>query len=229
MDSNVEFEKKVSDLIRNADNYHKSFYSQFKDDNFGPSLYFHNQALKSKSLKKKAENIYATVALWGMHRHGSKSPKMVEFKDFYKSIKGITRNINKVKSAIDDGKQDEADKEIKEIFYKIKIMASKRKLVGNSKVIHHLLPDIIPPVDNRYTLGYLGIKHPTQEEDELELLLSLHKNFFNEIAKNKVFAKKANGWRKEAFLRDTSIMKIIDNLIIGAIWLGKTKGKQKSK
>jgi len=46
------------------------------------------------------------------------------------------------------------------IFCNIKVMASGTSIVGNSKVMAHLLPNIIPPIDREYTLRYLKLHFP---------------------------------------------------------------------
>jgi hypothetical protein len=37
-----------------------------------------------------------------------------------------------------------------------RIMESNSILVGSSKVLHHSLPDLFPPIDRAYTLDFLG-------------------------------------------------------------------------
>ena len=44
---------------------------------------------------------------------------------------------------------------LRKIFEEIKIMETPIHLVGNSKVMHHILPNLIPPIDREYTLWYL--------------------------------------------------------------------------
>ena len=44
---------------------------------------------------------------------------------------------------------------LRKVFCGIRCMASGTSLVGNSKVMAHLLPQLIPPVDREYTLKFL--------------------------------------------------------------------------
>jgi hypothetical protein len=50
---------------------------------------------------------------------------------------------------------------LEEIFYGVKVMASGTSLVGNSKVMHHMLPNVIPPIDRSNILYRFYIKIQT--------------------------------------------------------------------
>ena len=56
-------------------------------------------------------------------------------------------------------------------------------------------------------------------------------NFFIPIAKDSNFDSKANGWIKKQseFPWDTSILKVIDNLVIGIGLISKEKKKRNKK
>ena len=102
-------------------------------------------------------------------------------------------------------------------------MASETRLVGNSKVMHHMMPNIVPPIDREYTLGYLHGKKNIRNgiDEEWGLMKGIISGFFIPVACNAEFDSKATTWvaRQTAGLEypwDTSVMKVIDNLIIGA-------------
>lgn len=100
-------------------------------------------------------------------------------------------------------------------------MASKTSLVGNSKVMAHALPNLVPPVDRQYTLRFLfgntNIRNELEHEwDRLQLILQ---NFFYPIVLDRAFKAKANTWQENQveFVWDTSPLKIVDNLVIGLL------------
>ena len=109
---------------------------------------------------------------------------------------------------------------LKEIFQGIKVMASRTSLVGNSKVMHHMLPNLVPPIDREYTLSYLlGNKNVRNNLDwEWNLMRKIIANFFTPVAYDRDFERMANGWiaRKDEYPWDTSFLKIVDNLVIGS-------------
>jgi hypothetical protein len=133
----------------------------------GPSVYFHKKVIACirqndyEGLFRDEhfiEYIYATLASWGMHRMGPKGSKMRNFEDFKDSIQTNRSTFLELhKFTIEKLTNDD-----KKVVYpmlellldNIDVMQSESKLVGSSKVIHHLLPDLVPPIDREYTLRF---------------------------------------------------------------------------
>ena len=211
-------QKKIADILENANIYHTEFYEH--ETFSGPSLHFHRRALEyisSEDWERYLEYIYATLTSWGMHRMGG-GPKMQPFDVFATSL-------NLLKADVLHARQFEYENTnglvLEKIFKGIDVMASRTRLVGNSKVMAHLMPNIVPPVDREYTLYYLkGNKNITNDSDhEWNLLKTLIKDFFIPIASNPCFKQLAYSWMNnhEKYPWDTSMFKIIDNLIISAV------------
>ena len=143
---------------------------------------------------------------------------MCEFADFLITVERLEKRIFRAQ-ALTPEVIDEAGWELlKEIFLGLRIMASKTLLVGNSKVMHHMIPNVVPPIDREYTLRYLcgRTMFPNDPEREWQVMRSLIEGFFIPVATDVGFAVKAEGWISPQHPWDTSVMKIIDNLLIGA-------------
>lgn len=218
-----DFTSKANYMLNNLDGLHKVFYSSFnKNSTFrGPSLYFHEKALNldnsNMSFEKRIEYIYATLTSWGMHRMGKSGGKMVMFDVFSKSIENIKDTIIYMQSYDPLDRNDDYWHELKHIFVSIEVMQTNTKLVGNSKVMCHLIPNLIPPIDRQYTLNYLygNTNINTNKDNEWKKLHEILNGFFYEILKNKEFDSKASEWVKNPEQRwDTSKLKVIDNLVI---------------
>jgi hypothetical protein len=99
-------------------------------------------------------------------------------------------------------------------------MKSNISLVGNTKVMAHFLPNLIPPVDRQYTLNYLYNKNyiPNNIDKEWNMLKDILLNFFYPIANDTDFLELSQSWINEPDLYpwDTSTLKTIDNIIIGS-------------
>jgi len=112
---------------------------------------------------------------------------------------------------------------LEKIFRNINVMESRASLVGNSKVMAHLLPNIVPPIDREHTLKYLrGNTNIKNDLDyEWKLMHEIIGTFFIPIAGDMTFLRKANTWINDqlSFPWDTSILKVIDNLVVGIIEL----------
>ena len=134
---------------------------------------------------------------------------------------------------IDYQNMSDADWEIlRKIFCNIKVMASGTSLVGNSKVMAHMVPNIVPPIDREYTLRYL--KGHTSIRNgiyfEWNLMKEIIEKFFIPVAMNTDFINKANNWmaNQSKYPWDSSIFKIIDNLVIGIGAINKEKRRKKA-
>lgn len=212
----IDFNSKINLLLKNVDANHKKYYSI--NTFFGPSLFFHKKALIKSG--NQLEYIYAVLTSWGMHRMGKGGAKMTDFKTFSKSIVSIQKELKQLKNKKLENLEEKDFNILEKIFKKIKVMQSKTKIVGNSKVMAHLLPNIVPPIDREYTFFFLkGSKYINNDIDkEWIIFKKFLQEFFMKVANNEDFQKKSANWIKNKdYPWDTSVPKIIDNLIIGIV------------
>jgi len=231
----------ISENISVFNDHLENYYSN--EAFFGPSVYFYRKVIamvrKSKNYESLIndtgfiEYIYATLTSWGMHRMGPGGSKMEDYEKFKNSIlsnKSVIIELSKFKLCdLNQDIRDSIEGKLKYLFSNLEVMRSKSKLVGNSKVIHYLLPDLCPPIDRQYTLrffyGNLNKKNAPlfNKNEEINLFLEIF-NYFLEICKE-LNLKLENYDINKAF--NTSIPKIIDNAIIGFV-RGKNLKREKA-
>jgi hypothetical protein len=98
------------------------------------------------------------------------------------------------------------------VFCHLEIMKSKRRIVGVSKAMHFLLPDLVMPIDSTYTMPYFygTNKYNEKAEKEFQTFLDIFTKT-HRITKNlKLTNDDVDGEKW-----NTSIPKLIDNAIIG--------------
>ena len=213
------------DIQRNAllaalDEAHNTYH---RTEPFGgPSVYFHLRTLeaaRAQDFGRFVEYAYAMLASWGMHRMGVGGSKMRKFEEFQSSLQIVwpAALLLQPKTPSMLGVADWSL--LKTIFCEIRCMASGTSLVGNSKVMAHLLPNLIPPVDREYTLKFLFghgriINAVEAEWTTLQLILT---DFFYPIIASPLFQAKAKQWLADDRWAswDTSELKIADNLVVG--------------
>ncbi|MCK5019443.1 MAG: hypothetical protein KAS32_20460 [Candidatus Peribacteraceae bacterium] len=158
----------------------QSYFEKFENNNpfTGPSEYFYinkiipatNDDYSAVFTNENIEWIYATLASWGMHRMGPSDmgAKMNDFKLFKKCIIQNEDNILSLK----DLKLHEVNivdymDDINDLYFSFwPLMESNSKLVATSKVMHFLLPKLIPPIDRQYTMKFFGKNIPTIKSAE---------------------------------------------------------------
>lgn len=222
----TDFSEKVHDICLNANRYHDLFYTEERFT--GPSLHFHRRALgfdrKNDQAKCKNELIYAMLASWGMHRMGSNGPKMVGFERFSTSIYNLHVDSSSAsKLSYKDLLYTNSNnwKELHGIYNQLDVMESSKSLVAHSKVLAHLFPHLIAPIDREYTLKYLYGKPYIygNKEYQWQILKKIHTEFFYPIIECPKVKELIYNWMEiDCFSStwDTSPLKIIDNLVIGA-------------
>jgi len=218
----IPYQQKTTDLLTNAAVYHANFYQAQTFS--GPSLHFHQRALATwnhANLNPCLEHIYATLASWGMHRMGQGGSKMKPFADFTASVIPLTADIVAARAYSFTAMTPQNWGLVERIFKAIEVMASNTSLVGNSKVMAHLMPNIIPPIDRNYTLKFLkgDVSIKNDLHGEWLLMREIIEKLFIPVASDPNFALQASIWMNapNQFPWDTSIFKVIDNLIIGAM------------
>jgi len=213
---------KVRDILQNGHTYHEEYYAA---ETFGgPSLHFHQRALGLRgevSESLKPELIYAVLSSWGMHRMGKGGPKMNAFDRFANSVKLMSDDLETLRLCSPASMTMESWSRLKRVFEGIQVMASGTSLVGNSKVMAHLLPNIVSPIDREYTLEFLfGNKNIQNDLNEEWLLMrKILEEFFHPIVNDRAFQRTAALWisSQTRYPWDTSILKVADNLVIGAM------------
>lgn len=220
------YEKQVSHLVDNLEELHETFYQVNVFS--GPSLYFHGKSLSTRDAddnERHLEYIYATLVSWGMHRMGPRGSKMVGFETFKNSVDDLRPEIQTAKNINYQNVTKTEWDVLEKIFRNLKIMATGTSIVGNSKVMAHMMPNIIAPVDRAYTLRYLKEHIKNGLEYEWPLMRRIIEEFFIPVAKDVQFISYSKRWleERENYPSDTSPMKIIDNLTIAAIHLEKRK------
>ena len=220
--SKADYPEKVKDILENIEKYHEVYY--LAETFSGPSLHFHRRAIEthhSPTSLHHIEYVYATLSSWGMHRMGKGGAKMKDFDIYQRSIENLLDEFVKAIGYKPAEMDEEKWNNLEKIFMGIEVMATSISLVGNSKVMHHFLPNIIPPIDREYTLRYLYSDTSILSDLKQEWLVmrNVVKNFFIPVIANNSFQQLANKWLNQQGQNpwDTSPMKVVDNLVIGAV------------
>ena len=213
---------RAAQVVKNSDQYHRQFYAVKTFG--GPSLYFHRRALGLNgrvSTNQQMELIYGVLTSWGMHRMGKGGSKMLPFDTFQKSVVAVRSHVARAGGVTPSVMGDSDWALLETIFKTLKVMQSKTSIVGNSKVMAHLLPNAIAPVDREYTMKFLfGTGNITNNlSSEWLLMRKIHEEFFYPIANDSRFQRQARKWigNQTNWPWDTSVLKVIDNLVIGAM------------
>jgi len=215
-------ENRVNKLILNFDNCIKHFNKIQKFT--GPSLYFHHKTIQ---LHKQydaidliqneifLEYLYATLASWGMHRMGPGNTKLSEYTIFRDSIFNERENIEKLQKmeiySIPDDHLLQISTAIYQIISRFQIGIGDTKIVAGSKTLHHILPNLVPPIDGKYTMKFFYNNRQTALSPGEDIAFNdMFKQFVKiaKICQPTIISHIGSGM-------NTSKTKVIDNAIVG--------------
>jgi len=155
-------------------------------------------------------NLYRTIKAWGIGLQGS---KLKPFDDFVAALNTRVLEI----SALDGLKLDQDSLDMKSLIPEVwkliettQIVENEAKLVSLSKTLHHILPDLIVPMDRRYTQLFFGWDNPQFQYAQASCFNDAFGAFEQISRMVNPSQYVGTGW-------NTSLTKVIDNAIVGLI------------
>lgn len=143
--------------------------------------------------------------------------KLSEFDTFRESILSEKQNIQRLQNLklekIKESEVNELISEFQVLFQNLELVAeAKPKLVTYSKALHFLLPNLIPPMDRKYTLMFYfnNTNLSKLEKSQFNDFKNIFQDFYNFSQSAKLSLLTDNLWNK-------NIPKIIDNIIINIV------------
>jgi hypothetical protein len=189
--------------------------SAFEAENLftGPSLYFRHKTLAIRRdlgcsadacLKSEHffESLYATLASWGLHRMGPGKTKLVDLPVMVRGFQGQTENLKKLAQVAIQDLSPQAVLHTADQIWKVIWTA-----------LHHLLPDLVPPIDREYTVQFFFNNKNAIQGDEAkqrEAFLLMYPSFARVCQERKTEIESCLGRAM-----NTSCTKVVDNAIVG--------------
>ncbi len=216
---------RVNRLCDNFDYYLKEFDETARLT--GPSVYFHIRTLNTlERLGVRAaledlnflEYLYATLTSWGLHKMGPIGAKLVDFESFRTNLSNqrdcILSLQNYKLGQLTRENSDAIVNALWKILSSLRISETKTQIVAGSGTLHHLLPNLMPPIDRAHTIRFFycrrGVKTVALPSGGEERIFKQIYPFFIEIA----LRNQENIAKHIYHGLHTSETKVIDNVII---------------
>jgi hypothetical protein len=214
-------QRRVEDLVHSF----SAYCDRFDEARLftGPSLYFHHKTIAQKQKHREIadvlrdevffESLYATLTSWGMHRMGDTKTKLVEFSKMVSSFREQESAINELASLricdIPPEKVPKIAAQIWSVLSRLNIGIGETKIVAGSKALHHLLSDLVPPIDREYTIRFF-YQHKTLSRGDEFTFTEIYPHFHRiaVVCKDKIETRIGQ-------TMNTSITKVLDNAIVG--------------
>lgn len=154
------------------------------------------------------QSLHQTLQAWGIGRRASRLLPQAEFAAALRARADTVASFELVR--IDDPDLDAAEVAtgLWEVIETLRIVANASLIVPGSKTLHHLLPDLVPPMDRAWTGAFFRWSAAAPQSGQRRTFIRTFTRFA-EIARHTSPADYVGpGWR-------TSTSKILDNAIIG--------------
>jgi hypothetical protein len=191
----------------------------------GPSAYFYSKTLALLWQHKSAgdaildtaflESLYATLTPWGMHRMGRGDTKLVEFPIFVDSFRRLEQPFRKLSAlALADLRMEEVKSVTEQawaVISGLNIGCGLTKIVAGSKALHHVLPELVPPIDREYTIRFF-FHHTNLSQGDAVAFREIYPRFHRIAVECRAKIRKRIGRGM-----NTCPTKVIDNAIVGFV------------
>ena len=156
------------------------------------------------------QSLYRTLQAWGI---GSRASSLRPFPHFVGALQAKAVEIEELDGlAIDQPTLDvgTVGNTLARLAQSLDIVGNKARIVPGSKALHHLLPDLVVPIDREYTQRFFDWATPKLQNSPERCFREAF-NAFARIARTANPAQYVGeGWY-------TSRTKVIDNAIVG-LW-----------
>ena len=190
----------------------------------GPSVYFHERAIERRRRhttvaglladERFLEYVYAVLPAWGMHRMGNQSAKVCEFSPLVARLRSAAPLIEELWPLNITRLAPESIPAVSQTAWRImeviRVSTSETQIVAGSKTLHHVLPDLIPPIDRQYTFRFFTGQKVVRSGDQRAFL-----EWFPYLAEIGLRCRKSINTAVSRGGMATGPAKVIDNAIIG--------------
>lgn len=151
--------------------------------------------------------LHETLQLWGIGRRASRLAPLDSFRARLAAFADELIALDKLDIGSDDLDTRSVTANLDRLIREIGVVDNQSLIVAGTKTLHHLLPDLVPPMDRRWTGAFFGW-WPVDPQARQTAIFTQAMHAFIEIARATNPARLVGaGWR-------TSTTKVLDNAVV---------------
>jgi len=154
-------------------------------------------------------NLWETLRVWGLGTRGSKLLCLNDFKKVLLEHKEYFSELDSIRIDDKNISIEKVSVKLWDLMNKARVSRVKNPIVSGSKCFHHILPNLVPPIDREYTRPFFKFWLQYFQNNPRKAFIYMWKKFV--LISYKVNLDKYVGKTKWC----TSITKVLDNAIIG--------------
>lgn len=154
------------------------------------------------------ELLHSTLQAWGIGRRASRLAPLDEFR---RRLHDRAPDLKELEGTIlEDPSLDvsEVTKVLYGLIDELGVVDNRARIVAGTKTLHHLLPDLVPPMDRAWTGAFFSWRLLDPQDRQAEIFTRAYAGLFEVAVATLPSRLVGIGWR-------TSLTKILDNALIG--------------
>jgi hypothetical protein len=153
------------------------------------------------------ELLHSTLQAWGIGRRGSRLAPLDAFRQALSDRAPELAQLDQL--TLEDPSLEifEVTKVLDRLVQKLGVVDNQARIVAGTKTLHHLLPDLVPPMDRAWTGAFFGWRLDPQNH-QTEIFGRAFSGLYGVAVATRPSRLVGAGWR-------TSLTKILDNAVIG--------------
>ena len=153
--------------------------------------------------------LHDTLKAWGL---GARRSNLLPLTEFGPALRSVSATLVPLEPFRIDGDDLDVERSIETIWKVIEslgVVQNDALLVAGSKTLHHLLPDLVPPIDRAYTQRFFGWSNPQFQYDQAKCFRLIYAALVLVARRTKACQYVGtHPWH-------SSVSKVIDNGLVG--------------
>ena len=171
----------------------------------------HASAIAAAQDLEFVKALHDTLRAWGLGTRGSKFCPLEEFGPALRRASATLEPLEPRRIDADDLDIEGSIESIWKAVESIDVTRNNAPLVAGSKALHHLLPDLVPPMDRAYTQRFFGWHNPQFQYHQAQRFSEAYSALVD--VDRRVKASKyvrTHPWH-------SSVSKVLDNGLVGLV------------
>lgn len=154
------------------------------------------------------ELLHSVLQTWGIGRRASRLAPLDEFR---LRLRERSQELGQLESLTLEGPALEVGATVKildRLISELGVVENRARIVAGTKTLHHLLPDLVPPMDRAWTGAFFGWSVLDPQNHQTAIFTEAFATFAEVARAAHPSRLVGDGWR-------TSLTKVLDNALIG--------------
>jgi hypothetical protein len=153
--------------------------------------------------------LHATLRSWRIGQRASRLAPLAEFRSRLQERASELRELEHLQlERLPLAVQATTTLAIDRLISELGVVDNRARIVAGTKTLHHLLPDLVPPMDRAWTGAFFGWSLLDPQKNQSTILGEAYEAFAEIARTERPSRLVGEGWR-------TSSTKVIDNAVIG--------------